>query len=42
MPLAVDGPLVFSSAVFALLGGLAFESTLRNLVAKAKSICRED
>ena len=35
--LQVDIGLVFSSAVFALLGGLAFESTLRNLIAKGRN-----
>ena len=34
--LKVDIELLFSSAVFALLGGLAFKSTLQNLIAKGK------
>ncbi len=38
----VDMPLVFSSAVFALLGGLAFESSLQSLISRAGSIERSE
>ncbi len=32
----VDIPLLFSSAIFAIFGGLAFESTIKNLMSSAK------